>query len=91
MVEANNADTIKRDIGNIAVKGGAQPVKIAIMVEMFGVDIGDNANRRGQAHKCAIALIGFNNHPIALPQSSISAIGVNNAAINHGRVETGRV
>ena len=59
------------------------------MVKMFRVDIGDNADGRRQAHKCAVAFIGLNHHPFALSEPRIRAISINDAAINHGRVKPG--
>src|SRR3546814_8476641 len=41
MIEAEQSCAVKRDIANKFDKGVLHPVEAAIMVEMFGIDIGD--------------------------------------------------
>ncbi len=53
------------------------------MVHMFGVDIGHDRNGRGQTVERAVAFIGLNHHPFALPHTGVRAIGVNDAAVDH--------
>ena len=87
MVETHNAGTIKRNILHVAHKRIVQVFKTAVMLQMFGVDIGDNAHGRGQTHKSAVAFIGFNHHPVARTKPRIGAIGIDNATIDNGRIE----
>ena len=56
---------------------------------MFGVDIGDDADFRRQARECAVAFVGFNNHPLALAKPRVRTPGVDDAAGDDGRLLTG--
>ena len=57
------------------------------MLHMFGVDIGDDRDGRGQTIERAVALVGLDHHPFARACARIRAIGVDDPAIDHGRVE----
>ena len=61
------------------------------MVEMLGVDIGDDGDVGRQLQKRAVALVGLDHHPVAGAEPRIGAISVDDAAVDHGRVESGGV
>ena len=44
------------------------------MVEMLGIDIGDDGDGRGQLHESAVALIGLDHHPVAAAEMRIGAV-----------------
>ena len=43
----------------------------------------------GQLQERAVALVGLDHHPVAGPEPRVGAIGVDDAAVDHGRVESG--
>ena len=57
------------------------------MLHVLRVDIGHNRNRCRQAVERAVALVGFNNHPLAFARAGIRAIGVDDPAIHNRRVK----
>src|SRR3546814_1897249 len=54
MIEAEQSCAVKRDIANKFDKGVLHPVEAAIMVEMFGIDIGDDRYGAVQAQETAV-------------------------------------
>jgi hypothetical protein len=65
----------------------AQVLDRAPMLHMLGVDIGDDGDGGGQAVEGAVALVGLDHHPFALPHPRVGAVGVDDAAIDHRRVD----
>jgi len=57
------------------------------VVEMLGVDIGDDRDVGRQLQERAIALVGFHHHPVAGAKPRVGAIGVDDAAVDHGGIE----
>ena len=57
------------------------------MIHVLRIDVRDDGNRRRQLDDRAVGLIGLDNHPVALPQPRIRAIGIDDAAIDHRRIE----
>ena len=43
-----------------------------------------------EPQEAAVALVGLDHHPVALAEPGVGAIGVDDAAVDHGRVELGR-
>src|SRR3546814_18702062 len=65
MIEAEQSCAVKRDIANKFDRGVLHPVEAAIMVEMFGIEIGDDRYGAVQAKETAVAYIGFHHQPDA--------------------------
>ena len=61
--------------------------KRAVMVEMLGIDVGDDGDVGRQLQEGAVALVGLHHHPLALAHAGIGAVGVDDAAIDDGRIE----
>ena len=40
-------------------------VEAAIMVEMLGIDVGDDRDRAVEPQEAAVALVGLDHHPVA--------------------------
>ena len=59
------------------------------MVQMFGVNIGDNSNRGVQFREGPVAFIRLNHHPLSLAKARIAAPAGDDAAIDHSRVDAG--
>ena len=58
---------------------------------MIGIDIGDDRDSGRQAQERAVAFIGFHDHPFAGAKPRIGAVGVDDAAIDDGRIEAARI
>ena len=62
-------------------------VEAAVMIEMLGIDIGDDDDIGGQLDEGAVRFIRLDHHPVALAEPRIGAIGIDDAAIDDGRIE----
>ena len=45
----------------------------------------------GQLEERAVALVGLDHHPVPGPEPRVGAVGVDDAAVDHRRVESGRL
>ena len=61
------------------------------MVEVLGVHVGDHGDDRRQAQETAVALVGLDHHPVAGAEPRVGAVGVDDAAVDHGGVEMRRL
>ena len=86
MVEAKHREAIKGHILDKALERIAHGVEVAVKIKMIRVLVGDLCDGRRQAKESAVALVCFHNDPFARAQPRIGAIGVDDAAIDHGRV-----
>ena len=57
------------------------------MIEMLGIDIGDDGIVAGQLQEGAVGFVRLDHHPVSLAHTGIGAIGVDDAAIDHRRIE----
>ena len=87
MVGAHHAEAVERHVLDELAEGLAHLVESAVVVEMLGIDIGDDGDVGRQLQEGAVALVGLDHHPFALAHAGIGAVGVDDAAIDHGRVE----
>ena len=87
IIGAADRQAIKRNVGDEIEKALMQGLFGTPMLHMFGVDIGDNRDGRGQPVEGAVALIGLDHHPLALPHPRVGPIGMDDPAIDHGRVD----
>ena len=65
MVDAQHGEAVERDVLDEAHEGVAQRVEGAVMVEMLGIDVGDDRDGRRQAQERAVGLVGLDHHPVA--------------------------
>ena len=61
------------------------------MIEMLGVDIGDDRNVGRKLQERAVELVGLDHHPVAGAEPRIGAVGIDDAAVDHGRIEAAGV
>ena len=57
------------------------------MVEVLGIDIGDDRDVGRQLEEGAVGLVGLDHHPVAGAEPRVGAVGVDDAAVDHGRIE----
>ena len=62
-------------------------VEAAVMVEMLGIDVGDDRDRAVEPQEAAVALVGLDHHPVALAEPGVGAVAVDDAAVDHRRVD----
>ena len=91
MIEAQQSGAVEGDVADKLDEGVLHPVEAAIMVKMFGIDIGDHRDRAVEPQEAAVALIGFHDHPVAVAQPRVGAIAVDDAAVDDRGIDPARV
>ena len=89
MVDAQHREAVERDVADESLERLLQRGEIAVEIEVLGIDVGDDRDRRRQPGEGAVALVGLDDHPVAGAEPRVGAVGVDDAAIDHGRVEPG--
>src|SRR5213076_3183134 len=89
MVDAQNRKPIERDVSDKNLERLMQCRDVAVKIEVLGIDVGDDRDRRRQARKGAVAFIRLDDHPVAGTEPRVGAVSVDNAAIDDGRIEPG--
>ena len=87
MVDAHHGEAVEGHVLDELAEGVADPVEAAVVVEMLGVDVGDQRHVDRQPDEGAVGLVGLDHHPVGRAHPRIGAVGVDDAAIDHGRVE----
>ncbi len=91
VVDTHHREAIERQVLDEGTERRLDRVEGAEMVEMLGIDIGDDRDVGGKLQEGAVRLVSLDHHPVALAHTGIGAVGVDDAAIDHGRVETAGV
>ncbi len=65
-----------------------QRIEIAVMIQVFGIDIADYGNRWRQAQERAIGFIGFCHQPRTGTEAGIAAAGNQTTADHISRIKT---
>ena len=91
MIVAHDGEAVERQVLDQREKRVLDRVEGLEVVEVLGIDVGDDRDVGGQLQERAVALVGFDHHPVAGPEPGVRAISVDDAAVDDGRVETGRL
>ena len=91
MVDAQHRRAIKRHVFNKFDEAILHPLERAIVVEVLRIDIGHHRNRAVQPQERAIALIRLDDHPVAGAEAGVRAIGIDDAAVDHRRIDAARI
>ena len=75
MIDAENRQSPERNAVREGHKGLAERLRRPIMVEVFRIDVGHNADHWGQAKERTIAFIGFGNQSGPCAQSGAAPMG----------------
>ena len=89
MVDAGDGEPIE---GNVAEEGLELAVHVLDgleVVEMLGVDVGDDADLGRDLDEGAVGFVGLHDHPRAFAAPRVGAPVVDDAAGDDGRVEAG--
>ncbi len=65
MVEAHDRETVEGNIFDESAKSLLDRLESSEMVEVFGIDIGDDRDIGGKFKESAVAFVGLDDHPIA--------------------------
>ncbi len=91
VIDAQDRRAIEGDVVDELDEGVLDPVEIAVMIEMFGVDIGDHRDGPVEPQEAAVALVGLDHHPVAVAQPRIRAILLDDPAVDHGGIDPAAV
>ena len=86
-VDAEHRRAIKRHAIDEAQKRVAHAIHLAVMIEMLGIDVGDDRDRRQQQQERGVALVGLGHHEVAAPEADVGAARAQVAANRDGRIE----
>src|SRR5690606_40718470 len=88
MVDAQDCGTVERYVLDELYVSFADSIEAAVVVEVFGIDVGDHGKRSVEPQEAAVALVGFHHHPIAGAQSRVGAVAFDNAAVDRSEEHT---
>ncbi len=88
-VDAENSRAIERHVIDEAQKRIAHAIDISIMIEVLGIDVGNDRERRHQQQKRRVALVGLGHHVVTAPEAYIAAARAQISADRNGRIEAG--
>ena len=87
MVEAQDRRAIEGHVLHELDERVLDPVEAAIMVEMLGIDIGDDRDRAVEPEKAAVAFVGLDHHPFAVAESRVRPVIVDDAPVDDGGID----
>ena len=87
MIGAHDREAVERNVLDEIAEGVLHRFVGVEMVEMLGIDIGDDDDVGRQLDEGAVGFVGLHHHPVAFAEMGIGAVGVDDAAVDHGRIE----
>ena len=87
MVGAHHRETVERHVLDEAAESILHGVVGLEVVEMLGIDIGHDRDVGRQLEEGAVGLVRLHHHPVAAAEPRIGAVGLDDAAVDHGRIE----
>ena len=87
MIGAHHGEAVERHVGDEIDEGLLHGGEGLEVIEVLGVDIGDDGDVGRQLEEGAVGFVGLDHHPVAGAEPRIGAVGVDDAAVDHGRVE----
>ena len=91
MINAQRGKAVERDVLHKALEGIAHTVERAVIVEVIGIDVGNDSDGCGQAQERAVAFVRFDDNPVARAEPRVRPISIDDAAVHHRRIETSGV
>ena len=76
MIDAQHRGAVEGHVLDELDEGVLDLVEPAIMVEMLGIDVGDDRDRAVEAQEAAVALVGLDHHPVALAEPRVRAVAL---------------
>ena len=87
MVDAGHAQSVERDIAEEDLELAMHVLDGLEVVEMLGVDVGDDADLARNLDEGAVGFVGLHDHPLAVAEARVRSPLVDDAAGDHRRVE----
>ena len=91
VIGAANGQTVEGNIGHEIMEAFAQGIERAPVFHMFGINVGDHGDGGGQAVEGAVGFVRLDHHPFATAHAGVTAISVDDAAVDHRRVQPASV
>jgi hypothetical protein len=87
VVGADRREAVERDVLDEVLEALLHRVEVAPVVQVLGVDVGDDGHGGLQLQERPVALVGLDHDPVALADLGVGAVGVDDPAVDHGRVQ----
>ena len=87
MIEAQHRRAVEGHMFDELHECVLDPVEVAVMVEMLGIDVGDDRDGAVEPQEGTVGLIGLDHHPLALALARVRAVAVDDPAVDHGRID----
>ena len=87
MIEAHHREAVEGQIFDECEESFLDRIESLEMIEMFGIDIGDDRDIGRQFEEGSVAFVGLDHHPVAGAEPRIGPIGIDDAAVDDGRIE----
>ena len=91
MIGAHHREAVERHVLDESAERLLHRLEGLEMIEMLGIDIGDDGDVGRKLQEGAVGLVGLDHHPVAGAEPRIGAVGVDDAAVDHGRIEAAGV
>ena len=89
VIQTQHREPVERDLVHEVGERGVQRLERAVVIEVLGVDVRDDADRRRELEERAVALVGLGDEEVTLAEPRVRTERVDLAADHHRRVETG--
>ncbi len=87
MIGAHHREAVERHILDKRAKRVLHRIEGLKMIEVLRVNIGNDGDICRELEKGAVGFISLDHHPVAGAQPGVGTVGVDDAAIDHGRIE----
>ena len=89
MIDAHHRKAVERHVLDEGVERLLHMIEVVIVVEVLGIDVGDDHHICRQFDERAVALVGFDDHPVAAAEPRIGPVGIDDATIDDRRIVVG--
>ena len=91
MIDAHHGEAVERHVLDESLERILHRFERLEVVEMLRIDVGDDRDVGRQLQERAVALVGLDHHPVAGAEPRVGAVGIDDAAVDDGRIEIARV
>ena len=87
VIDAQHRAAIERHVFDEFDEGLLDRFEIAVVIEVFRIDVGDDRDRAVEPQERTVALVRLDHHPFAGAEPGVGAVGVDDPAVDHGRID----
>jgi hypothetical protein len=91
MIDAQHRRAVERHVLDELDEGRFHPVEAAVVIEVFGIDVGDDRQRAIEPQERTIAFVGFHHHPVRRAKAGVRAVGIDDAAVDDRGIDPARI